>query len=206
MLNKLNCALIASSLIVLFLCSYSFAQSDDAGLLTEKNAKCTFNGNVPFHSIKIVDGSLTANSQTGTAEILIKSELDVGKNTLNADIVAVIESISGSVSLLSGQEVKLHSKQFEFLISKTRKNNGKTIEITNKTPEGGRTDVVGSILVTNFDRLNNKASFILKMIFGNTFKITQQLGQDIGTDANGKVTAICRFKNAPVTFTGIPST
>ncbi len=87
-------------------------------------------------------------------------------------------------------------------VSKTRKNNGKTIEITNLTPEGERTDVTSSILVTNFDRVNNKASFVIKMVFDNTFKTIQKPGEDIATDANGKVTVICKFKDAPVSFVG----
>ncbi len=203
MKNKLLIVLIISPVIILFVGDRSFAQNNDAGSITKKNAKCTFNGNVPFHSIKTVDGSLIANNSTGVAEILINSELDTARDTFNADIVAIIESISASVSLLSGEEVKLQSKQFQFSISKTRKNNGKTIEITNKTPEGARTDVTSSILVTNFDRVNNKASFVIKMVFENTFKTIQKLGEDVETNENGKVTVRCKFKDAPVNFVGI---
>ncbi len=205
MLNKSFLAPIISSIIILFLSNCSFAQSKASDLTTEKTGKCTFNGNAPFHSIKITNSSLIANNATGVAQILINSELDTPRDTFNADIVAVIESISASVSLLQGQEVQLQSKQFQFSISKTGKNNGRIIEITNKTPDGGRTDVIGSVLVTNFDRVSNKVSFVIKMVFDNTFKTIQKLNEDLKTDANGKVTVTCKFKDAPVSFIGTSS-
>lgn len=203
MLKKLFVGLVILFVSALFVCSVSFAQSDvDVELTNGGSAKCVFNGRVPFRSIKAANNNLVIDTPSATADVSIKSELDTEKSTVSAGIFAVIEAVSDPTALLGGKEVSFQSKLFEFSISKTRKSDGKTIEVTNETPEGERTNVTGSILVKSFDDENSKVSGMLKMVFANTLKTIQKLEEDIETDENGKVTVLCRFENVPVNFSG----
>ena len=199
MLKKTFVSLIISFVIPLLLCNFSFAQSDvNVDLTTGGNAKCTFSGKVPFRSIKAANNNVTVDALAGTTNVSINSELDTQKNTINADIFATIEATSNPLELLNGKEVNFQSDVFEFSISKTTKNNGKTIKITNETPDGERTSVTGNVSVQNFDSTKNLVSGVIKMVFANTLKTIQKLEEDIGTDENGKVTVICKFENVPV--------
>ncbi len=201
MLKKLFCSSLFSFLSILFLCNFSFAQNDvDVDLITGGAAKCTFNGKVPFKSIKAANNNVVIDPLSGLTEVSINSELDTEKSTINADIFATIDAITDPQELLQGNEVEFESDEFEFSISKTSKKTGKTTEVSNETAEGDRTHVTGNVLVTSFDDENSKASGTLKMVFSNTLKTISNLEEDIETDENGKVTVICRFSDVPVNF------
>jgi len=204
MLSKSLTGLIVSFVIIIFACGYSFAQGDiDVELTTGGIARCVFNGKVPFRSIKAASNSLVVDTQTGLVKVLIESELDTEKSTLNANLFAIIEATSDPTALLSGKEVEFESTQFEFSISKTRKSDGKTIQISNETPEGERTNVTGNVLVKDFAGSN--ASGVIKMVFANTLKTISSLEEDIETDENGKVVVTCRFDKVPINFSQNPS-
>ena len=203
MLNKSFVRLVISFVVVLLVSNYSFAQDEvDVELTTGGTAKCVFNGKVPFRTIMSADNNLLIDTDTGLTEVSISSELDTQKSILSVDLFATIEAVSDPLELLQGKEVEFQSNEFEFLISKTRKSDGKTIEVTNETPEGERTDVTGNVLVKSFDPVSNKVSGVIKIVFCNTFRTIQTLEEDIETDENGKVTVICRFNDVPVELSG----
>lgn len=207
MLSKSLTGLVASFVVIIFMCDCSFAQDDiDVELTTGGTAKCVFNGRVPFRRIKAASNNLVVDTQTGLTKVSIESELDTEKSTLNANLFAIIEATSDPTALLSGEEVEFQSTQFEFSVSKTRKSDGTTVEVTNETPEGERTSVTGNVLVKDFDFVGNKASGIIKMVFANTLRTISSLEEDIETDENGKVVVTCRFDKVPVNFSGNPDT
>ena len=201
MLKKIFIGLIISFIVPVLMCNFSLAQSDvGVDLTTGGTAKCNFSGKVPFRSIKAKNNNAVLDPIKGTVEVTINSELDTEKNTINADIFALVEAISDPAELINGMAVEFKSDKFEFSISKTKKSDGTTTQITNETPEGDRTSVTGNILVKSFDSENNEASGILKMVFANTLKTIEALEENIETDENGKVTVICKFDNVPVNF------
>lgn len=201
MFKKLFVFSISLLLVVVFLHSPSFAQNDiDVELITGGSATCTFKGRVPFKRIKAANNNLVTNTNTGKTDVSIESELDTEKNTITANIFAVIEAVSNPIALLSGQEIEFQSNKFEFSISKIRKSDGALTEVTNETPEGERTNVTGNVLVKSFDNTSDQVSGVLRMVFENTFKTIEKLDEDIETDENGKVTVTCKFENVPVNF------
>ena len=145
---------------------------------------------------------MLVDNNTATAEVAIKSELDTEKSTINVDIFALIEAVSDPIALIGGDILEFQSEKFEFSLSRTRKSDGKVIKITNETPEGDRTNVTGNVLVKHFDIETSSVSGVIKMVFKNTLETIQKTEEDIATDENGSVTAICRFDNVPVTFMG----
>lgn len=201
MLKNIFVGLTASLVISILMCDFSFAQSDvNVDLTTGGSAKCTFSGKVPFRSIKASNNNAVIDPIAGTTQVSIGAELDTEKNTLNANIVATLTATSDPLELLNGKAVEFESDEFEFSISKTRKSDGKTIQITNETPDGEKTNVTGNLLVKSFDSKNNEASGVIKIVFENTLKTIETLEEDIEADVNGKVTAICKFENVPVNF------
>lgn len=200
---KKSFILLAAFLLTVCLCNDSFAQNEvDVNLTTGGSAKCVFNGKVPFKSIKAANNNLVIDPLSGLTNVSINSELDTDKNTINANIFAVIEAVSNPQALLQGQAVEFESNEFEFSISKTSKKSGKTTEVTNETPEGERTNVTGNVLVNEFNSVDNQATGTLKMVFANTLRTISNLEEDIEADENGKVTVICRFSDVPVNFSG----
>jgi hypothetical protein len=110
MLKKIFVSLIFSFVVPVLICNFSLAQSDvDVDLTTGGSAKCTFSGKVPFRSIKAANNNLVVDSETGTTEVSINSELDTEKSTVNADIFASIEVISNPLELLNGEIVEFES-------------------------------------------------------------------------------------------------
>ena len=201
MLKKMFVGLIVSFAVPILMCNVSLAQSDiNVNLTTGGTAKCTFSGKVPFRSIKTEANNVVVDAAKGTTQVSINSELDTEKNTFNANIFATVEATSSPLELLSGKEVSFESNTFEFSISKTSKSNGKTIQITNETPDGEKTSATGNLSVKSFDSKKNEVAGVIKIIFENTLKTLQKVEEDIGTDENGKVIVICRFNNVPISF------
>ncbi len=200
---KKSLVLLVAFLLTICSCNDLFAQDEvDVDLITGGSAKCVFNGKVPFRSIKAANNNLVIDPLSGLTEVSINSELDTDKNTLNADLFAVIEAVSNPQELLQGEAVEFESNEFEFSISKTSKKTGKTTEVTNETPEGERTNVTGNVLVNQFDSASNQVSGTIKMVFANTLRTISGLEEDIEADENGKVTVLCRFSDVPVNFSG----
>lgn len=202
MFKKIFAGFTVSLVSILLTASLSSAQDGvDVDLTTGGSANCVFNGKVPFRKIKAANNNLVVNTEAETTDVSISSELDTDKSTINADIFATID-VSDPFELLNGESVDFESDEFEFSISKTRKSDGKLIQITNETSDGDLTTVTGNVVVNSFDSENNLVSGVLKMIFENTLKTIEKLDEDIQTDENGKVIVTCRFKDVPVNFSG----
>ena len=203
MLKKISIVSALLLMSILLANNFALAQNGvDVDLTTGGTAQCVFNGKVPFRKIKAANNNLVIDTETATAEVSISSELDTAKNTINADVFAIVEAISDPLELLNGNPVEFESNEFEFSISKTRKSDGKLIQVTNETPDGDLTTVTGNIVVNTFDSTDNIVSGVLKMVFENTLKTIEKLDEDIQADENGKVTVTCRFKDVPVEFSG----